>query len=207
MLTVLKYAIQDISEFSREDLEKSFLCMRDARKAKVERFQNETSKQCTLAGEWLVRGLLAEVTGKPGESFTICADEKGKLHAENTPGLFFNISHSGSKVAAAVCDERVGVDIEVLRPVSLKLAKRVCTVEELLYVFGRTPAETDFEDETNPECIRRFFEVWTAKEAYFKCIGTGITGFDAMQSLPADFKKIKIENEVYIMHIVTLNEV
>ena len=177
--------------------------MHDARKAKVKRFQNEISKKSTLAGEWLVRCLLSNITGEAAESFIISVDERGKPYLENVSALFFNISHSGSKVVAAICDKSVGVDIEMIRPVSLKLAKKVCTPEELLYVFGCLPEEPEFENESKPESIRRFLEIWTAKEAYFKCIGTGITDFKNVQSLSADYRKIKIENDAYMLHIVT----
>ncbi len=199
---MIKYVIKNISDMPDEEYKKSFFCMNDSRKAKIKRFKGETSKKCTLAGEWLTRELLCEITGNSPESFDIFADENGKLHCKNSP-LHFNISHSENIVAVAVSDSVVGVDIEVIRPVSLKLSKKLCIEEELLYIFGHTPTESDFCDDKNPEYLRRFFEIWTIKEAYFKCIGTGITGFDKINSLSDSFKKTKIENENYIMHIVT----
>ena len=199
---MLKYVVKKISEIPEETLKKSFFCMNDDRRTKVKRHKNILQKKCTLADEWLVREMLCEITGNAPEFFVISADEKGKLHSVNTPWLHFNISHSVDTVAAVVCDCCVGIDIEAIRKVSLNLAKRVCNEEELFYVFGKLPSEDDFKSE-NKDFIKRFLEIWTIKEAYFKYIGTGITDFKAVNALSEDFKKIKITEDNYIMHIVT----
>ena len=53
----------------------------------------------------------------------------------------------------------IGIDIEALREIRPDAAKRFASAEELEYI-GSDP--------------RRLFEIWTLKEAYFKCVGTGI---------------------------------
>ncbi len=199
---MLKYITVDIKDLDDEVLKHSFSCMSSERKAKVLRIKNTDQKKCTLAGEWLVRKMLSDVTGDTPESFVIFADEKGKLHSKTTPELFFNISHSHNTVTAVVSDETVGIDIEKIRPVSLKLAKRVCSASELIYVFGRDTV--DFDAECAHDVLVRFFEIWTIKEAYFKCIGTGITDFLAVDALNGEFKKTKIIENGCIIHIVTL---
>ncbi len=198
---MLKYVIKKVSELSDETYKRCFFCMNDERQAKVKRYKNDIQKKCTLAGEWLVREMLSEITEKEPEFFIISADEKGKLYSENTPRLHFNISHSDNIVAAVVSDRNVGIDIETIRKVSLNLTKRVCNSDELIYVFGKTPSEDDFKNE-NKDFIKRFLEIWTIKEAYFKCIGTGITDFHSVNALSGDFEKIKIEDNNYVMHIV-----
>ena len=199
---MLNYITVDIKDLDDEVLKRSFSCLSPERKDRVRRIKNTDQKKCTLAGEWLVRKMLSDATGNDPESFVIFADEKGKLHSTNTPGLFFNISHSKNIVTAVVSDETVGIDIEKIRPVSLKLSKRVCNPHELIYVFGTDTV--DFDAEYPPEVTERFFEIWTIKEAYFKCIGTGITDFLAVDAVNGDFKKIKIKENECIIHIVTL---
>lgn len=200
---MLKYTVKNISEISDENYKKCFFCMSEERRAKVKRYKNDIQKKCTLAGEWLVREMLCELTDKAPEFFIITADEKGKLYSENTPWLHFNISHSNGIVAAAVSDKNVGIDIETLRNVPISLAKRVCNTNELIYIFRKIPSDKDFEKVSCNEYIKRFLEIWTTKEAYFKYKGTGITDFKAVNALSQDFKKTKIENDNYIMHIVT----
>ena len=203
MLSVLEYVIKDVCDISEKDYNLSFSYMTDSRKAKIERLKNLQAKKCTLAGEWLVRLLLKKITGQAAESFVINADKNGKPYSTNAHGLHFNISHSQNMVAAVVCSKNVGVDIEAIRPVNLKLAKRMCTPHELKYIFGDLPADADYEKNTNPVYVSRFLEIWTLKEAYLKYKGTGITGFEAFKVPDDGFKKIKIEHKDYVMHIVT----
>ena len=201
---MLQYAVRDASEFSEEDYLNSYRYMDKTRKRKVERVQKECSKKSTLAGEWMVRQLLSQVTGESKEAFVILEDEKGKPYVQNVTDIFFNISHSDTKIAVAVSDEPVGVDIEILRPRSLKIAQKVCTPEELLYVFGHEPSKEELKQEQSGEILRRFLEIWTVKEAYFKCIGTGITDFFAVNAFSEEFQKKTVFHEEYILNVVTV---
>ena len=204
---MLKYEITDIFEFTDEELEKCFSYMCDSRKAKIKELKNELLKRRTIAGEIIVRKLLSDVARKTPEYFIITIDCNGKPQIKNHKGLFFNISHSESKIAVVVSDEEIGIDIEVMRLYSLRLAKKICNEEELLYIFGHYPDETDFTENASKETLHRFFEIWTAKEAYFKCIGTGIPSLGKMKALSCDFPKTKIENSEYVLHIVKISDI
>lgn len=178
---MLSYSVKKLSEFSENDLTLCYECMCTKRKEQIKRYQKESSKKNTLAGEWLIRCMLSDFLGKSPEVFEILPDKNGKLYCQNADGIFFNISHSEDVVAAAICDEEVGIDIEVFRPVSLKLMEKVCPDKNTLH---------------------HFFEIWTAKEAYFKCLGTGIENLTDFYSLSTDFPKIKEKTCEYVLHIV-----
>lgn len=201
---MLTYVKADINALDADIFEESFGYMQPERQKRVSEIKNIEQKKCTLAGEWLVRNTLSEITGMAPNEFVIYADEKGKLHSQNTPELFFNISHSRNTVVIAVSDVEVGIDVEKIRPVSIKLAKRVCAQKELLYVFGHIPTDEDYTANPKPDVLERFFDIWTIKEAYFKCIGTGITDFMSVDALGGDFNKKKIAEDDNIIHIVTL---
>ncbi len=198
---MLKYIIKNLYDFSKQDYKESFSYMTSLRKEKVIRYKDEDTKKCTLAGELLVRQLLSDASGKAKESFIISADKNGKLFCENQPDLYFNISHSGGIVAAVISDQEVGVDIEVVRPITLKLAKRICNDKELSYIFGHIPDNSEYSQDASTDILHRFFEIWTAKEAYLKCIGTGITDLGKLKSLSLDFPKTKVETDEYVLHI------
>ena len=102
-------------------------------------------------------GLVRKKIGFSGE-FKRTKD--GKPYAEGK--ACFNISHSGSFAAVAVSDSEVGIDIERIRDVNLGIAKK----------FSREEREYILSAE-NPQ--KAFFEIWTAKEAYLKKYGTGLT--------------------------------
>ena len=91
--------------------------------------------------------------------------DRGKPFAVGLP-VEFSLSHSFQLVLCALSDRPVGADIEMTRRISQKLVNYVCTDRELHYLSSA--AESDVYN-------RRFLEVWTAKEAYFKRLGTGIT--------------------------------
>ena len=92
-------------------------------------------------------------------------------------------------MAAAVISEKpVGIDIEKTRQIDLRILDRVCTEREADYV------KCDKDSEI------RFFEVWTAKEAYFKKQGTGITNFKSVEIF--DLKREFITADGYFLQIV-----
>lgn len=80
-------------------------------------------------------------------------------------GNYWSISHKLTYVAAVVAPERIGIDIEEIRPCSRALEKRVA--DEIEWSFS------PFESDTN----KVFYRFWTAKEAVLKAAGTGFKGF------------------------------
>jgi phosphopantetheine--protein transferase-like protein len=82
----------------------------------------------------------------------------------------FSVSHSGAYavIALAADGARVGVDVEEIRPRSRidALAARVLDDEE--HALWSTVGDEQ-------ERLRSFLVVWTAKEAYLKALGIGIT--------------------------------
>ena len=105
-------------------------------------------------------------------------------------------------VVCAVDDKPIGIDIEQIRPIDLTVAKRICTDEELLYLFGHTPTDEDFTYTTDTEILTRFFELWTAKEAYGKCMGEGI---GSISDIPSNCTKTKHIFADYVINICYLN--
>ena len=94
---------------------------------------------------------------------TIERAERGKPFFPAFPRYHFSLSHSGSCALCAVDDAPVGADIEVLRPHHPKLAQRVCSCEEAMWL------------DTQPDRARALLQLWTAKESRVKYTGTGLT--------------------------------
>jgi 4'-phosphopantetheinyl transferase len=88
--------------------------------------------------------------------------------AQNGAGLHFNLAHARGLVALAIAGfPEVGVDVEEFRE------RRAPFAVARRYFSG---AEVD-EMESLPEEARakRFFQLWTLKEAWLKAVGTGLT--------------------------------
>lgn len=95
----------------------------------------------------------------------------GKPVVANAPDLHVNLAHSDTLAVVAVSTlSPVGVDVERLRPVGEALIATACTPGESDRLRGRAPAERE----------REFLQLWTAKEAFLKACGRGLSVEPAM---------------------------
>jgi 4'-phosphopantetheinyl transferase len=122
------------------------------------------------------RDVLARTLGVSPATLTLtrecarCGDARhGKPVLVGEP-LSFNVTHSGARalVAVGAAGHAIGVDAEEVQPRAHaveKLAARTLNPEEL--ARWRAVPETDQ--------LTAYLQLWTAKEAYLKAIGVGIT--------------------------------
>jgi 4'-phosphopantetheinyl transferase len=88
--------------------------------------------------------------------------EKGFSHGAkgkpvtNEKNCFMSLSHSGRHVACALEDKPVGVDVQRICTISLRVIGRICSQHELEQL------------KTLNNNQRAFQLIWTLKEAYFK---------------------------------------
>lgn len=171
------YQLINIHEISEEQYRYYYAMMDEKKREKADRFRFPKDRQRTIAGEMLARQLLAPRCGMPEEALRFAVAEGGKPYVCNAEGHHFNISHSGDYVLCAVSNAPVGADIERIRQVEENLIRYVCTEEELQYTLS--------DEIQAAEKWRRFFRIWTAKEAYFKYCGTGISDFKQLSIFEA----------------------
>jgi len=106
--------------------------------------------------------LLQDLAGRHGVS--VWRGSSGR--PVSNPPVDLSMSHGGGWVAAAASRQgRVGVDVEAPRDVSAALARRCLSSPELAWL-DRASGAGERQD--------RFVQLWTAKEAYLKAIGTGL---------------------------------
>ncbi len=193
----MKWYKYDIRDLTDAEYNKWYLLMNTDKQRRVDRFRFVDDKKRTVAGEMLARKAIAEWCSVAPESIEFGIKELGKPYAKDL-AVEFNISHSGDMVVCAVDDKPIGIDIEQIRPIDLAVAKRIFTNEELLYLFGRTPTEQDFTFATNTEILTRFFELWTAKEAYVKCVGIGI------KNMKININEVRIQKFTYEQFVISI---
>ncbi len=160
------YKLLNINNVTEQQVHFYYSLMTEEKRERVDRFRFAKDKKRTVCGEMLARQMIAEQCGIHEEAIRFSVSEHGKPYTTSA-AVQFNISHSGDYVLCALSDSPVGADIEAIRPVEERMIRFVCTEKELAYVLDSTV--------TQEEKLRRFFRVWTAKEAYFKYCGTGIT--------------------------------
>ncbi|MDR1739322.1 MAG: 4'-phosphopantetheinyl transferase superfamily protein [Bacteroidales bacterium] len=127
-------------------------------------YGNRNAADLFLLGRILLRKELLAAHSLPFD-VEIKTDSNGKPCLQHELP-HFSISHSKEKVAVAIADFPVGIDIQ----------KLVAKSRETLLAMGRkvfSPQEMAMlQDAGNPqEC---FTKLWVAKESYVKMLGTGL---------------------------------
>jgi 4'-phosphopantetheinyl transferase len=139
--------------------------------ARHARFHFAADQRTFLVAHGLVRRLLGELTGSAPQQLAFAIGEHGRPELSGpaaASGVRFNLSHTRGRVACAFTrGADVGVDVEETgRDVRLlEVAERVYSDAELESLRALDPQEQR----------RRFFELWTLKEAYIKAIGKGFS--------------------------------
>lgn len=161
--------------YLEEEFQSLLLSLYPERKKAVEKLNNQKAKLTSMATGLLLQEIVKNELGIEPSELTIAKGEQGKPYVEGCESFFFNISHSGDKVAIAYGDSPVGVDLEYIRcgKNDLKVAKRCFKEEEYRFI---TDECWELDAAGNSHSVEeRFFMVWTMKEAYLKYNGTGIS--------------------------------
>lgn len=131
--------------------------------ARMERFKMPFLRSRFAVSRGTLRILAGRYLGVPPGSLAFRYGTQGKPELD---GLHFNISHSGGRMAAAFsCDDPLGLDIEEISPRlhARDIAGRYFSARERETL--ETPDDTEF--------LRRFYQLWTAKEAVMKATSLG----------------------------------
>ena len=146
-----------------EDLRK--LLAPDEREREI-RFHTEKHQHSFVAGRGFLRAILSCYVRTRPENLAFHYGTKGKPYLQDSPGLHFNLAHSGDRAIYAVGTEELGVDIELIKPVRdwQKISRRFFS-----------PREADELAALDPDKqIAGFYACWTRKEAYIKATGEGL---------------------------------
>jgi 4'-phosphopantetheinyl transferase len=118
----------------------------------------------------VLRRLLAQTLNCDPKKLRFSYSPKGKPTFKNPDvPIHFNISHSGDYGLIGIAqDQLIGVDLELMqsKPNFINLAQRFFAPSENLWLTTKTAAEQQ----------QIFYQFWTAKEAFLKATGLGISG-------------------------------
>lgn len=156
----LKKYFCDISTVSEEDFIVWYHQMQPSRQEKCKKLKQKMAQKQCIAADHLIKSALADHFDRPINEVSYSISPSGKPYVEDN-SVYFSISHSHNIVLCVLSEFPVGVDIERIRPISKTSWKRICTENELKYLSSSE----------NEEQLRRFFTLWTRKEAIFKIHG------------------------------------
>lgn len=160
------------ADFSLEELQRSALhWLTDAELLRYQRYYFDRHRKQLLLGRFLIRSVLSQYVEKPAPAqWRFIHNDYGKPAidpAQNEPGLYFNLSHSGEKLVLAISKfESIGVDIE-----NADKPRRVIRIADR---FFSQPEVEDLMTLHKTQRLCRFYQLWTLKEAYIKACGLGL---------------------------------
>lgn len=187
----------DIRHYSNSEYLAAYQHLDDIKRARIERTRQRKDRLRTVAADDLARRMLGEAMGCAPETVRFAYAESGKPSVVGG-GYEFSISHSDDIVVVAIHEGPVGIDVEHIREVSPRLAKKYFCTDENFYVFGHEPRDVDFEHMASTDIRMRFFEVWTAKEAFLKRLGEGLSHLRTVNTTLYPFERHIIDNEYLV---------
>lgn len=140
-------------------------------KQRASRFRTGQLKRRFVLCRGQLRLLLGDYLSVSPASIEFDLGKYGKPHLAGcipNRGLVFSLSHSSDTgIFAMSFDRAVGVDVEVWRKINhlKRLVNRCFASSEQSYFLSLG----------QPERIRTFYRIWTAKESFVKAVGKGIS--------------------------------
>ena len=134
------------------------------KRKKVQSFFGDIDRKMSLYADVIVRLMLCRKYNLRNEDIVFEEGEFGKPFLKNLNDFHFNISHTRNGIAVAFADSPIGIDIEKIKQDDRLIAERFFVSDEFKYIYS-----------SEQEQGKRFFEVWTKKEAYIKCLGKGLS--------------------------------
>lgn len=158
---MIKIYMMNVGVIDPED-EKWYKNLSDRRLEKIGRLKNNSAKRRSIAAEILLNiGMDKEIQGVD-HPVVWDTDDMGKPYLTDYPDIHMNITHSKDYAVCVISDKPVGVDIQYMREVDLKIAERWFTKSEQEYI----------KDSKNPKDA--FYEIWVRKESFVKAVGAGL---------------------------------
>lgn len=140
--------------------------------ARADKFRFPLHEKRFIVARGILRQLLGSYLRISPDSLIFKYGDRGKpllTESSRNHSLQFNISHSQEyALYGFIYHQPIGVDLEYVRemPDALKIAQRFFSASEYNLIQA---VATEKQQQA-------FFQLWTAKEAYLKAIGTGLTG-------------------------------
>ncbi len=150
------------------------------RKEKAARYKS-ASGRATSAGAFLLLMHALESQGLYIPELEFIYGEHKKPYLKDHDDIYFNLSHSGSRVMCIIGDSENGCDVQNIEKSGDKIAARFFSENENAYLSS-----------IREEDLRRlaFHKIWCIKESYLKALGTGLS--KNLKSFEVDLEKERI---------------
>ena len=158
------YGAKINNEVDKKLYEKALSYIPENKQKRIKRFLKYEDSLRTLIAEVLIRKIIMQELKIPNGEIFFKINNYGKPYLKDWDEFHFNISHSGKWVVCAISNKPVGIDVERIKDLNIKIADRFFSKEEVedLYKIKKS------------ERLKYFFDLWTLKESYIKADGRGM---------------------------------
>lgn len=157
------YYLQLDENMDEDMFNQLLILLSEEKKKRIKHFRFDIDKKLCMYSELLLKIIASQALNISINDILIKKERYGKPYLRGYKNFCFNISHTRSAIVIAVSNVSVGVDIEKIRKPEMKIASRFFTQTEQSYV-----------NEFTEKADKRFYEIWTKKEAYIKYTGKGL---------------------------------
>lgn len=137
------------------------------RRNKSERYNCYQDRVLSVIAEFSLVYLMKKYFYLNSESYTILRQDRGKPYFAEKGMPKFNMSHTRNLVTVLVSDTEIGIDVENIKNETVDSIKRIMK-------FAFTSDECNYIEAGKDDQIRRFYNIWTSREAYSKMTGQGL---------------------------------
>ena len=157
---------------------------------RMSRFRRWQDQQAFLLGKLLLQQALYSM-GYPADSLY-----QLQYNQYNRPFLGqsvdFNISHAGEYVICAITTKgRVGIDIELIKPINLEDFQHYLTSQEWQAIVS------------SPVSYEVFYNYWTIKESVIKADGRGLS--IPLRDVHFEAGMVKLDEQSWFIHPITVD--
>lgn len=154
--------IQNLSDYSENNKYSELISTE--RKKRIEQFFFPIDKKRSMYAEILLKYVLQNTYKIDDLNIHFYKNEYGKPFLKEYENIHFNLSHSGEWILCGMGDYELGVDVEQMKMMDLKVAEKYFHPKEYAYIVQNgTESQQD-----------AFYKVWTLKESYIKKLGKGL---------------------------------
>ncbi len=155
--------LMDVRLLKEDDIFSAYLGqVAGDRQIKINALKSSQAKARSLGAGLLLGQVLKK--HQIDDQALITYNKNGKPFLKDYGNFHFNLSHSGDFVVCAAGPQEVGVDIQKIKDLDLKLAKRFFHKKEFEFL-ANLPSEMK---------KIAFNQIWAGKESYLKYLGTGL---------------------------------
>lgn len=139
-------------------------------RSRADKFKLEIHRNRFIVARGVLRQILSLYLDLNPNKIEFIYSDRGKPYlSEDRLNLQFNLSHSEDLAVYAITqNKKIGIDVEYINSKNdcLDIARRFFSAKEIKTIEAATKAERS----------QLFFQFWTAKEAYLKATGEGLSG-------------------------------